>query len=220
MGRSLRFLDKAAKLLVAGAAVTVLLGTTIAASGAEPAPHWLILHAGVRAFTLDDGADATMATVCPTLQLYLRGSDNAAPPRCLHEKPGVAVVIESIVGRRCVDFESQTHVPCIRIRAIDGSWSGYTGATTIVPAIPIGTIVDLAPQPQERLTLAAKPSSGSTTGTDLGAHVRARVLRHVPSADARELRVSILSGSPAGATGWVYAHTATVAGFPITAFRF
>ena len=183
--------------------MTLLLGMTMSASGVEPAPNWLILHSGVRAFTLDDGADATTATVCPTLQLYLRGLDNAAAPRCLHEKPGVAVVVESIAARRCVDFESQTHVPCVKIRAVDGSWSGYTGATTIVPAVPIGSVVDLAPQPQEHLTLAAKSSSDSTTGVDLGAHVRARVLRYVPSTDARELRVSILSGSHAGATGWV-----------------
>src|SRR5579883_1085200 len=99
MGRSLRFPDNASQLLVAAAAVTLLLGMTISASGYKPAANWLILHAGVRAFTLDDGADATMATVCSTLQLYLRGPDNAAAPRCLHEKPGVAVVLGSIAGR-------------------------------------------------------------------------------------------------------------------------
>jgi len=81
------------------------------------------------------------------------------------------------------------------------------------------THVDLAPQPQERLTLAPRSSSDSATGIDLGAHVRARVLHYVPSADARELRVSILSGSHAGLTGWVYAHTATIDDLPITLFR-
>jgi hypothetical protein len=186
--------------------------------GAGPVPSWLILHSGVRAFTLDDGADATMATVCPTLPLYLHGPDDAAAPRCLHERPGVSVVIESIDGRRCVDFESQTRVPCVRIRAMDGSWSGYTGATTVAPAVPVGTLVDLAPQPIERLTLAPKPAWKSGEGTDLGARVRARVIRYVPSTDERELFVSIINGPHVGATGWVYAHTATLGGLSVTEF--
>lgn len=198
--------------------VCVASVATLAAAAAIPS--WLVLNSGVRAFTGDDGGDATMATICPTLHLYLRGPDNAATPHCMHEKRGTSVIVESIIGRSCVDFESQARVPCVRIRAADRSWSGYTGATTMIPAIPAGAVLMLTPQPNERLTLASKQISGPDNGIDLGARARARVLHFVPAADVRELFVMIVSGSHPGASGWVYEHTATIDGLSVTEFRY
>ena len=211
--RILRYLVNALQVLVCVLSIATLVA-------AATIPSWLQLKAGVRAFTGDDGGDATMATICPSLRLYIHGPDNAAAPRCAHEKRGASIVVESIVARSCVDFESQARVPCVRIRAANGSWSGYTGATTVIPAIPVGTLLVLTPQPNEHLTLASKPISGPDDGTDLGARARARVLGFVPSADARELHVMIVSGSHAGASGWVYAHTATIDGLSVTEFRY
>ena len=197
--------------------VCVAILTTPVAAGAIPS--WLLLNSGVHAFTGDDGGDATMATICPTLQLYVRGPDTAATPRCMHVKRGTSIIVEAIVGRGCVDFESQARVSCVRIRAANGTWSGYTGATTVIPAIPVDAVLTLTPQPNEHLTLASKPISGPDNGTDLGARARARVLRYVPSADARELFVRIVGGSHDGVAGWVYAHTATIDGRTVTEFR-
>ncbi len=176
------------------------------AHAATPAPlnTWVRLHVGMTLYTGTDGGDATTLTVCPTVAQYLAfagvgGSGNVA--ECSHRKPDVAAIVEEIVPANADD---PFHAPYVKLRAADGSWSGYTDIIGQQVAIPVGTTLVFTKSGGESLRLAPRQGSNLHSGPNLGDSVTVKVLHYFPNTNDRSLYVTVLDGEYAGQNGWMF----------------
>lgn len=157
-----------------------LLGVVLLAAAA-----WSVLHVGMRVYTADDGGDSDWNDVCPAPQ---------ATTGCKRVPFGTPAVVTAIA------------LPHIRLRAADGSWSGWATPDWLQPDVPAGTIATIEKRSNTTLTLAAEAAADSVAGVDVGARVTVKVLRYDHRAyGIRALYVQVLDGRYAGRRGYMYA---------------
>ena len=203
--------------------VSDLQGNTVAT---KPRPasseSWDEVRPGVKVYTGDDGGSASTLTVCSTLASYVAfmSDDNAA--NCSHEKRGVLAVVEQVIPAKSnTDTGSFAGAPNVRIRAADGSWSGYTTVVSLQPMLPVGTVIVMKRMGNAVLNLAPRQASDLNVGPDLGDKVTVRVLHYYPDTADRSLYVNVLDGKYAGQNGWMFAMDAqTLDGKPVASLDY
>ena len=168
-------------------------------------PAWLQLVPGAHAVATSEEGDVTWIAVCASVAKYV-----AEDAHCRHVSQGTPAIVEAVIPNRVKTPADPYGTPFVKLRAIDGSWSGYTSASSIAPAIPPGVTLLLTRAPgEEVMRLAPSENAGSDAGVDLGARAKVVVLRYDPSSQDRELDVRVLDGRYAGRAGWVYRHSAS-----------
>lgn len=105
------------------------------------------------------------------------------------------------------------------VRAESGAFHGYTAVGELVPPIPSGVAVTLAPAANETLTISSSRSADLGVGTNLGARVSAVTVRFDPASDARDLFVRVTSSNYSGKTGWLFARQAFIGDLPIDVLK-
>jgi hypothetical protein len=76
------------------------------------------------------------------------------------------------------------------------------------PVIPPGTLVHLKAEGSNTIRLASAQNAELDEGPDLGGKATMKVLRYDPSTGERDLHVTVLGGSLAGRSGWVFSSEA------------
>lgn len=125
-------------------------------------------------------------------------------------RDGVRVVIDAIVPA------TASLGAIAKIHAQSRSFAGYTAVGELLPRIPRGVAIALAPAANETLTISASQGAELDTGLNLGMRASAITLRFDPaSADKRDLLVRVTRGKCAGKTGWLFARQAFIGDKPI-----
>ena len=172
-------------------------------------PAWLIAAPGAVVFTSTGEEDSPTTPVCPTVASYREYAVENEGKGCVERPAGVKVVIDAIVPATA-DVGALA-----KVHAQSGAFHGYTAVTELLPPIPSGTAVTLAPASNETLTIASSRRAELDNGTNLGAHASAIALQFDPASNNRDLFVRVRSGKYAGKAGWLYSRQAFVADRPV-----
>jgi hypothetical protein len=192
--------------------IAAVLAACVAAAAAVPA--WLVAKPGAGAFTSAGEEDSPTTPVCATVASYRLYVDENGAKGCVERPAGVKVIVDSIVPATA-GFGAVA-----KLHAENGAFAGYTAVTELLPRIPSGVTVTLAPAADETLTTSANQRADLGAGLDLGARVSAVTLRFDPANDdKRDLLVRVTGGKFAGRTGWLFARQAFVGGLPINVLR-
>ena len=190
---------------------TLAISPVVAAHAGVPA--WAFARPGTSGYIGDDGKDAATTTACPTVEgteRYLRDGNDTG---CKQLSEGTPIVITGVIPKK--------NYAIVGFRAGGDARTYFSDLGSLKPAIPIGLSVLLRRAQGDIPLVLAVGQRDQDGGVDLGSSARARVLRFDPRAfDARDVEVTILSGTHAGAKGWIYARQALLAdGLPASAFR-
>jgi hypothetical protein len=192
----------------------VLTGTLAACVAAAAAvPAWLIAKPGALAFTSAGEEDSPTTPVCATVAAYRLYVNENGAKGCVERPAGVKVVIDAIIPTTGIGAIAKLH-------AENGAFAGYTALTELLPRVPSGVAVTLAPAADENLTISSSRIAELGMGLDLGPRVPAVTVRFDPAGDdERDLLVRVTAGKHAGRTGWLFARQAFVGGLPVNVLR-
>jgi hypothetical protein len=181
-------------------------GAVVTRRGSTPAPasSWDRLRISGSVYTGDDGGDRTTQTICSTLAGYLASIDDDNASRCLRIKRGVLATVEAIIPIKSSDPDQGFSFPHVKLRAADGTWSGFTTAVPLQPVIPLGTTIFMRKQGNLTINLAPRQGSDLDAGPNLGDNVTVKVLHYYPDTEDRSLYVTVLGGSNVGQNGWMF----------------
>lgn len=175
-------------------------------------PAWLFAKPGAVVYIGAGEEDSPTTAICTSVASYLaQAMENKG---CTDRPAGVKVVIEEIIPPR------PTFGAIAKVHAKSGTFSGYTAVGDLLPPIPSGVTVTLAPAANETLTISSSQSAELNDGLKLGARASAVTVRFDPAVDdKRDLLVRITSGKYAGKTGWLYARQASIGDSPINVLK-
>jgi hypothetical protein len=185
-----------ASIAVASLIVCVVVGVNKASVLGHPymaASSWGQLRVGAQVFAGDDGS-AFSLTVCPSLSTILADQPSE---ECRRVPPGTPAIVDAIIPCRRTDSSWNGVFPHVRLRASDGTWTGFADAGMLQPSIPVGTVIELSSD--WNATLEMKDDSGETT--NLGDNALVEVLRYDPRRQS-PLFVKIIDGAHRDQTGW------------------
>lgn len=167
---------------------------------ATDSSSWATLRDGLPVFVGSDGGDATTMSICSSIADY-----DASAASCKHIKQGVPAVVDHVFPSNGQSADDPTGAPHVKIRAADGTWSGYTTATLLQARIPIGTTLVLTKgSDTDQIRLASRQDSELNDGPDLGDHVTIKVLHYYPDSQNRNIYAEVLDGNYAGKNGWFF----------------
>lgn len=142
--------------------LTLLMGCDVVVrnlAGAYDAP-WRHLHAGGLAYIGSDNTASNVErrqTVCPSVDLVIQSWEQNGSKQCFAVKHGTPVKIEGVVQARTGATDRGDPLAWLgafaKIRAIDGSWEGYTPIGFLQPSIHVGTVILMARDWSDGLTL-------------------------------------------------------------------
>jgi hypothetical protein len=188
----------------------MLMGCNAAArnlAGAYDAP-WRHLHAGMLAYIGSDNTTSNVErrqTVCPSVDLVIRSWEQGGSKQCFTVKHGTPVKIEAVVPARTGTTDRGDPLAWlgafVKIRAIDRSWKGYTPIGFLQPNIHVGTVILMARDWSDGLTLAPRLDSVKLIDLPRDAHVK--VLGYYPQLRGRTLFVKVLEGPYENREGWM-----------------
>jgi hypothetical protein len=175
-------------------------------------PAWLFARPGAIVYTSTGEGDSPTTPICTSVESYYKYPTETAG--CAERPAGVKVVIETIVP--ATKYLSGV----AKVRAKSGAFSGYTAVDDLLPPIPAGVAITLAPGANETLTISSNQSAALGAGLKLGAHTSAVTVRFDPASDEkRDLLVRVTSGKYAGKTGWLFARQAFIGDSPINVLK-
>jgi|SRR5580700_3968837 hypothetical protein len=194
--------------------IFALAAALVACIGADaPVPAWLVAKPGAVVFTSTGEEDSPTTPVCPTVASYREYVDENGAKGCVERPAGVKVVIDAIVPA------TAALAAMAKVHAQSGAFHGYTALTELLPPIPKGVAITLAPAANETLTISGEQRAELGAGLDLGARVSAVTLRFDPANDQRDLLVRVTSGKFAGKSGWLFARQAFIGDLPINVLK-
>ena len=200
--------DPSVKALV----IAAILGACIAATAAVPA--WLIAKPGAMVFTSAGEEDSPTTPICTTPASYREYANENGAKGCVERPAGIKVVIDTILPA------TATFAAIAKVHAKSGAFSGYTAVGELLPPIPAGVAVTLAPAANETLTISPKQSAELDSGLHLGARAAGITLHFDPAAsDGRDLLVRVTAGKYAGKSGWLFARQAFVGDLPVNVLK-
>lgn len=195
--------------------IFILAATVIACAGVTASvPAWLVAQPGALAFTSAGEEDSPTTPVCATVASYQLYVNENGAKGCVERPEGVKVVIDAIIT-------ASAGVGAIaKVHAENGTFAGYTAVTELLPRIPRGVMVTLAPAANETLTISSSQTAELGTGLDLGSRAAAVTLRFDPkNDDKRDLFVRVATGNYAGRTGWLFARQAFIGDSPVNVLK-
>ncbi len=193
-------------------ALATALVACVAAGGAVPA--WLVAKPGALAFTSAGEEDSPTTPVCTTVAAYHAYVNENGAKGCVERPEGLEVIIDGVVPATA-GFGAVA-----KLHAESGAFAGYTAVTELLPRIPPGVAVSLAPAANETLTISSTQKAELGSGLDLGARVSAVTVRFDPAnADKRDLLVRVTSGKHLGRSGWLFARQAFVGDSPLDTLK-
>lgn len=177
-------------------------------------PAWLFAKPGAVVYTSAGEEDSPTTPICATAASYKEYANENGAKGCTERPAGVKVVIESIIPT------TATFGAIAKVHAQSGAFSGYTAVGELLPPIPPGVAVTLAPGDNETLTISSSQSAELDAGLNLGSHASAVTVRFDPANDdKRDLFVRVTSGKYAGRTGWIFARQAFIGDSPINVLK-
>lgn len=168
---------------------------------------WRHLHTGMVAYIGSDNTDSEerRQTVCPSVGLIIQWWEQGGSKRCFNVKHGTPVKIEAIVPARTGSTDRGDPLAWLgafaKIRAIDRSWEGYTPTGFLQPNIRVGTVILMARDWSDGLTLA--PRRHAAKMIDLPRDANVKVLGYYPQLRGRALFVKVLEGPYKNSQGWM-----------------
>jgi len=192
--------------------LAAILGACVAATAAVPA--WLVAKPGSVVFTSAGEEDSPTTPICSTPASYREYANENGAKSCVERPAGVKVVIDAVLPA------TAAFGAIAKVHAKSGAFSGYTALGELLPPIPSGVSVALAPAADETLTISTKQSAELDSGLNLGAKAAAVTLHFDPAAsDKRDLLVRVSVGKYAGKTGWLFARQAFIGNLPINVLK-
>jgi hypothetical protein len=177
-------------------------------------PAWLFAKPGAVAYTSAGEEDSPTTPICAGVAAYREYANENGAKGCTERPAGVKVVIDAIVPA------TASFAAIAKVHARSGAFSGYTAVGELLPAIPPGIAVTLAPAANETLTISTSQRAELDAGLNLGARVPAVTVRFDPANDdKRDLLVRVTGGKYAGRTGWLFARQAFVRDSPINVLK-
>jgi hypothetical protein len=154
---------------------------------------WSTLRVGTQIYTGSDGMGVITQTVCPSIDAWHTYLDGTTTACRLHIPRGTPAIVNSIIPSSPDDIDSNGGGPYVELKALDGSWSGYSLAMVLKPDVPTGITItfDNKSDNQEHFTLDKNPSSSFNLGQDLGNKVTVKLLKYAPN-EFRTLYVTVV----------------------------
>ncbi|HYL27464.1 MAG TPA: hypothetical protein VEW74_06475 [Candidatus Nitrosotalea sp.] len=185
----------------------------LAGVAAASIPPWLIAKPGAVVFTSTGEEDSPTTPVCSTPASYRSYVNENGATGCIERPAGVKVIIDAIVPA------NGSFGAIAKIHAQSGAFHGYTALTELLPPIPAGVEVTLAPAANEALTISQDRRAELGSGIDLGAKAPAVTVRFDPGSEERDLLVRVTGGKNLGKSGWVFARQASLGGLPVNVLK-
>lgn len=177
-------------------------------------PAWLFAKPGAAVYTSAGDEDSPTTPICASAASYKEYANENGAKGCAERPAGVKVVIERIIPTTA-NFGA-----IAKVRAESGAFAGYTAVGELLPPIPPGVAVTLAPAANETLTIASSQRAELDNGLNLGSRVSAVTVRFDPANDdKRDLLVRVSSGKYAGRTGWLFARQAFIGNSPVNVLK-
>jgi hypothetical protein len=150
-------------------------------------------------------AEQRRQTICPSVDLVIQWWEQSGSRQCFTVKHGTPVKIETVVPARSGTTDRGDPLTWVgafaKVRAVDRSWEGYTPIAFLQPSIKVGTVIPMARDWSDGLTLA--PRLDSTKMIDLPRDAHVRVLGYYPQLRGRTLLVKVLEGPYENREGWM-----------------
>jgi hypothetical protein len=177
-------------------------------------PAWLFAKPGAVVYTSAGEEDSPTTPICASAASYREYANENGAKGCTERAAGVKVIIDAIVPA------TASFGAIAKVHAKNGAFSGYTAVGELLPPIPAGVAVTLAPAANETLTISTSQSAELDSGLNLGARVSAVTVRFDPASnDKRDLLVRVTSGKYAGRTGWLFARQAFIGDSPLNVLK-
>lgn len=194
--------------------IFVLAVALLACAAAAAAVPWLIAKPGALAFTSAGEEDSPTTPVCTTIAAYRLYVNENGAKGCVERPEGIKVVIDAIIPA------TASFGAIAKLHAESGAFAGYTAVAELLPRVPHGVAVTLAPAANEMLTISSSQSAELGVGLDLGSRCSAVTLRFDPANDdKRDLLVRVTGGKYGGRTGWLFARQAFVGDLPVNVLK-
>lgn len=177
-------------------------------------PAWLFAKPGAVVYTSAGEEDSPTTPICATAAAYKEYANENGAKGCTERPAGVKVVIDAILPA------TASLAAIAKVHAKSGAFSGYTAVGELLPPIPAGVAITLAPGENETLTISPGQSAELGSGLNLGSQASAVTVRFDPASDdKRDLLVRVTSGKYAGKTGWLFARQAFIGDSPINVLK-
>src|SRR5579862_177650 len=121
-------------------------------------PAWLFAKSGAIVYTSAGEEDSPTTPICGSVAAYREYANENGAKGCTERPAGVKVVIDAIVPA------TARFGAIAKVHAKSGAFSGYTAVGELLPPIPAGVAVTLAPAANETLTISTKQSAELDSG--------------------------------------------------------